>query len=203
MCLPSATYDVVLVHGDTTTSTVAALATFYQQIPESHVLAGLRTHNIYNPCPEEMIRQITGHIATYNFAPTPISEKNLLVKIVQGQILVSGNTVIDALHMMVDKLRIDKDLAYKQVNVLKNAWYDITRLNCGKKLVLINGHRRENFGDCFISMVTVMKYLSEKYPEVDLVYPMHLNPNVRKPIHKVFGEDLPPIRIFFFSRYNT
>ena len=190
--------DVVLVHGDTTTSTAAALAAFYQQIPVGHVEAGLRTHNIYSPWPEEMNRQITGRIATYNFSPTPLSEKNLREEKAQGQIFVTGNTVIDALHMVVDKLKNDKDLANEQINVLKAAGYDVTRLNSGKKLVLITGHRRENFGEGFISMVTAMKDLSEKYPDVDFVYPMHLNPNVRKPIHEVFGEDLTAYENFFF-----
>lgn len=189
---------VVLVHGDTTTSTAAALAAFYQQIPVGHVEAGLRTHNIYSPWPEEMNRQITGRIATYNFAPTPLSEKNLKEEKAQGQIFVTGNTVIDALHMVVDKLKRDRDLANEQINVLKTAGYDVTRLDGGKKLVLITGHRRENFGDGFISMVTAMKDLAEKYPEVDFVYPMHLNPNVRKPIHEVFGEDLTVYKNFFF-----
>ena len=190
--------DVVLVHGDTTTSTAAALAAFYQQIPVGHVEAGLRTHNIYSPWPEEMNRQITGRIATYNFSPTPLSEKNLQEEKAQGQICVTGNTVIDALHMVVDKLKNDKVLADEQINVLKTAGYDVARLKGGKKLVLITGHRRENFGDGFISMVTAMKDLSEKYPEVDFVYPMHLNPNVRKPIHEVFGEDLTIYKNFFF-----
>ena len=181
--------DVVLVHGDTTTSTAAALAAFYQQIPVGHVEAGLRTHNIYSPWPEEMNRQITGRIATYDFAPTPLAEKNLQEEKAHGKIFVTGNTVIDALHMVVNKLKGDKALADEQVNVLKKAGYDVTRLDGGKKLVLITGHRRENFGDGFISMVTAMKDLSEKYPEVDFVYPMHLNPNVRKPIREVFGEE--------------
>ena len=190
--------DVVLVHGDTTTSTAAALAAFYQQIPVGHVEAGLRTHNIYSPWPEEMNRQITGRIATYNFSPTPLSEQNLKDEKAQGQICVTGNTVIDALHMVVDKLKNNKVLADEQVQVLKEAGYDVTRLKDGKKLVLITGHRRENFGDGFISMVTAMKDLSEKYPDVDFVYPMHLNPNVRKPIHEVFGEDLTAYKNFFF-----
>ena len=190
--------DVVLVHGDTTTSTAAALAAFYQQIPVGHVEAGLRTHNIYSPWPEEINRQITGRIATYNFAPTPLSKKNLEEEKAQGQIFVTGNTVIDALHMVVDKLKSDRALANEQINVLKTAGYDVTRLDGGKKLVLITGHRRENFGDGFISMVTAMKDLSEKYPEVDFVYPMHLNPNVRQPIHDVFGEDLTAFRNFYF-----
>ena len=191
--------DVVLVHGDTTTSTAAALAAFYQQIPVGHVEAGLRTHNIYSPWPEEMNRQITGRIATYDFAPTPLSEKNLQEEKAHGQIFVTGNTVIDALHMVVDKLKNDPKLAAEQEDVLRAAGYDVKRLNscdssnsCSekKKLVLITGHRRENFGDGFISMVTAMKDLSEKYPDVDFVYPMHLNPNVRSSIAKVFGKEV-------------
>ena len=184
--LKEANPDIVLVHGDTTTSTAAALAAFYQQIPVGHVEAGLRTHNIYSPWPEEMNRQLTGRIATYNFSPTPLSKKNLEDENAHGQIFVTGNTVIDALHMVVDKLKRDKELADEQITVLNNAGYDVTRLDNGKKLVLITGHRRENFGEGFISMVTAMKDLSEKYPDVDFVYPMHLNPNVRKPIHEVF-----------------
>ena len=191
--------DVVLVHGDTTTSTAAALAAFYQQIPVGHVEAGLRTHNIYSPWPEEMNRQITGRIATYNFAPTPLSENNLLEEMAQGRIFVTGNTVIDALHMVVSKLKSDKALADNQIKVLADAGYDVTRLDGGKKLVLITGHRRENFGEGFISMVTAMKDLSEKYPDVDFVYPMHLNPNVRKPIHEVFGDDLTRPNFFFIE----
>ena len=191
--------DVVLVHGDTTTSTAVALAAFYAQIPVGHVEAGLRTHNIYSPWPEEMNRQITGRIATYNFSPTPLSEKNLLEEKVHGNIYVTGNTVIDALYMVVDKLKADSALAEEQNQVLAAAGYDITRLNNGKKLVLITGHRRENFGDGFIRMVTAMKALSEKYPKVDFVYPMHLNPNVRKPIHEVFGEDLTRSNFFFIE----
>lgn len=191
--------DVVLVHGDTTTSTAAALAAFYAQIPVGHVEAGLRTHNIYSPWPEEMNRQITGRIATYNFSPTPLSEKNLQEEKAQGNIYVTGNTVIDALHMVVDKLKSDEALVKEQDKVLLEAGYDVTRLSDGKKLVLITGHRRENFGDGFIRMVTAMKDLSEKYPEVDFVYPMHLNPNVRKPIHEVFGEDLTRPNFFFIE----
>lgn len=191
--------DVVLVHGDTTTSTAAALAAFYAQIPVGHVEAGLRTHNIYSPWPEEMNRQITGRIATYNFSPTPLSEKNLQEEKVHGNIYVTGNTVIDALHMVVDKLNTDAVLAQEQNQVLLNTGYDVTRLDGSKKLVLITGHRRENFGDGFIRMVTAMKDLSEKYPEVDFVYPMHLNPNVRKPIHEVFGEDLTRPNFFFIE----
>lgn len=191
--------DVVLVHGDTTTSTAGALAAFYAQIPVGHVEAGLRTHNIYSPWPEEMNRQITGRIATYNFSPTPLSEKNLLEENVHGKIVVTGNTVIDALHMVVEKLKNDIALAKEQEEILAKAGYDVMRLKDGKKLVLITGHRRENFGEGFIRMVTAMKDLSEKYPDVDFVYPMHLNPNVRKPIHEVFGEDLTRPNFFFIE----
>lgn len=191
--------DIVLVHGDTTTSTAAALAAFYQQIPVGHVEAGLRTHNIYSPWPEEMNRQITGRIATYNFSPTPLSEQNLLSEKAQGKIFVTGNTVIDALHMVVSKLKSNEALAQEQENVLLQAGYDVSRLKDGKKLVLITGHRRENFGDGFIRMVRAMKDLSEKYPNVDFVYPMHLNPNVRGAIHQVFGEDLTRSNFFFIE----
>ena len=190
--------DVVLVHGDTTTSTAAALAAFYQQIPVGHVEAGLRTHNIYSPWPEEMNRQITGRIATYNFSPTPLSESNLKEEKAQGNIYVTGNTVIDALHMVVNKLKNDETLAKEQEEILKQAGYDVNRLADGKKLVLITGHRRENFGEGFIHMVTAIKDLKNKYPDVDFVYPMHLNPNVRKPIHEVFGEDLSNLGNMFF-----
>lgn len=191
--------DVVLVHGDTTTSTAAALAAFYAQIPVGHVEAGLRTHNIYSPWPEEMNRQVTSRIATYNFSPTPLSEKNLIEEKAIGKIYVTGNTVIDALHYVVNKLKNDEVIAKEQDTILLNAGYDVTRLEDGKKLVLITGHRRENFGDGFIRMVTAMKDLSEKYPEVDFVYPMHLNPNVRKPIYKVFGENLTRPNFFFIE----
>ncbi|MCQ2095935.1 MAG: UDP-N-acetylglucosamine 2-epimerase (non-hydrolyzing) [Bacteroidaceae bacterium] len=191
--------DVVLVHGDTTTSTASAIAAFYAQIPVGHVEAGLRTHNILSPWPEEMNRQITGRIAAYNFSPTPLSESNLKTENAQGSIHVTGNTVIDALHMVVDKLRNDEALRAEQDAVLLSAGYDVSRLAGGKRLVLITGHRRENFGDGFIRMVTAMKDLSEKYEDVDFVYPMHLNPNVRRPIHEVFGEDLTRPNFFFIE----
>ena len=190
--------DVVLVHGDTTTSTAAALAAFYQQIPVGHVEAGLRTHNINSPWPEEMNRQITGRIATYNFSPTPLSESNLLEEQVQGKTFVTGNTVIDALYMIIDRLRKDKTLSKEQNILLLKAGYDIARLKEGKKLVLITGHRRENFGVGFIHMITAIKDLKNKYPKVDFVYPMHLNPNVRKPIYEIFGEDLSNLGNMFF-----
>ena len=191
--------DVVLVHGDTTTSTAAALAAFYQQIPVGHIEAGLRTHNIYSPWPEEMNRQITGRIATYDFAPTPLSRENLLKENVpDSQITVTGNTVIDALYWVVDKIKSDKALDRSLENELAKAGYDVTRLSGGKKLVLITGHRRENFGDGFINMCTAIKDLTNRYPDVDFVYPMHLNPNVRKPIHEVFGENLTGLGNMFF-----
>ena len=191
--------DVVLVHGDTTTSTAAALAAFYKQIPVGHVEAGLRTHNIYNPWPEEMNRQITGRIAAYNFSPTPLSKKNLLQENVsEKKIYVTGNTVIDALHWVTKKLKSSDAMQSELTDFLKTAGYDVTRLANGKKLVLITGHRRENFGDGFISMCSAIKALNEKYPDVDFVYPMHLNPNVRKPIHEVFG-DIPPVNMFFIE----
>lgn len=197
--LKEAQPDVVLVHGDTTTSTAAALAAFYQQIPVGHVEAGLRTHNIYSPWPEEMNRQITGRIATYHFAPTPLSRQNLLAEgVKEDQIAVTGNTVIDALYMVVDKIKRDKALDAELETLLKNAGYDVNRLANGKKLVLITGHRRENFGDGFIHMCTAIKDLTKKYPDVDFVYPMHLNPNVRKPIHEVFGEDLSNLGNMYF-----
>ena len=190
--------DIVLVHGDTTTSTAAALAAFYQHIPVGHVEAGLRTHNIYSPWPEEMNRQITGRIATYNFSPTPLSEQNLKAESAIGQIVVTGNTVIDALYMVVEKFRSDTMLATEQERILLQAGYDIRRLKQNHRLVLITGHRRENFGDGFIRMCTAIKDLTKKYPQVDFVYPMHLNPNVRKPIHEVFGERLDELDNMFF-----
>lgn len=197
--LKEAQPDVVLVHGDTTTSTAAALAAFYQQIPVGHVEAGLRTHNIYSPWPEEMNRQITGRIATYHFSPTPLSRQNLLEEgIADEKITVTGNTVIDALYWVVNKIKNDNTLNAELSEVLKQAGYNTSRLANGKKLVLITGHRRENFGDGFINMCTAIKDLTQKYPEVDFVYPMHLNPNVRKPIHEVFGENLSNLGNMFF-----
>lgn len=191
--------DVVLVHGDTTTSTAAALAAFYQQIPVGHVEAGLRTHNIYSPWPEEMNRLITGRIATYNFSPTQLSRQNLLNENISDEkITVTGNTVIDALYWVVDKIKNDNSLDNELKNVLLQSGYDVNRLNYGKRLVLITGHRRENFGEGFINICTAIKDLTQKYPEVDFVYPMHLNPNVRKPIHEVFGNDLSDLGNMFF-----
>lgn len=183
--------DVVFVHGDTTTSMAAALAAFYQQIPVAHIEAGLRTHNIYSPWPEEINRQITSRIATYNFAPTPLSKKNLLAEGVKEEsITVTGNTVIDALYLVVEKIKSDTYLSEQLKEQLKSAGYDTSRLQSGKKLVLITGHRRENFGEGFINICNAIKTLTEKYPDVDFVYPMHLNPNVRKPIKEIFGEEV-------------
>lgn len=191
--------NIVLVHGDTTTSTAAALASFYQQIPVGHVEAGLRTHNIYSPWPEEMNRQITGRISTLNFAPTPLSKQNLLNENVpEDHIYVTGNTVIDALHMVVGKIKDDPELGKTLASNLFRNGYDVKRLVNGPKLVLITGHRRENFGDGFLNICKAIKHLSEKYPDVDFVYPMHLNPNVRKPIHKIFGENLDDLGNLFF-----
>lgn len=197
--LKHSTPDVVLVHGDTTTSTAAALAAFYQQIPVGHVEAGLRTHNIYSPWPEEMNRQITGRIAEYHFAPTPLSRANLIAEgISEDKITVTGNTVIDALYWVVEKIKNTPALDCELKSELAKAGYNTSRLDNGKKLVLITGHRRENFGDGFISMCRAIKTLTQKYPDVDFVYPMHLNPNVRKPIHKVFGENLEGLGNMFF-----
>ena len=191
--------DIVLVHGDTTTSTAAALASFYRQVPVGHVEAGLRTHNIYSPWPEEMNRQMTGRIASYHFAPTPLSRENLLAEGAKSEsVTVTGNTVIDALYWVVDKIKKDKNLSRSLDDVLAISGYDVSRLAGRKKLVLITGHRRENFGDGFISMCRAIKTLTERFPDVDFVYPMHLNPNVRKPIHEVFGEDLSNFGNMFF-----
>jgi len=182
--------DLVFVHGDTTTSMAAALAAFYQQIPVAHIEAGLRTHNIYSPWPEEINRQITSRIATYNLAPTPLSKENLLKEGVKEEtITVTGNTVIDALYLVVNKIKHDASLTGKLQAQLKAAGYDTAQLHNGRKLVLITGHRRENFGEGFVHMCQAIKTLTEKYPEVDFVYPMHLNPNVRQPIREIFGEE--------------
>lgn len=191
--------DVVLVHGDTTTSTAAALAAFYQQIPVGHVEAGLRTHNIYNPWPEEMNRQITSRIATYNFSPTLLSKENLLKEgIPEKKIAITGNTVIDALYWVVNKINNDTILNNKLKIMLNKAGYDINRLINGKRLVLITGHRRESFGEGFIHICSALRELKDKYPEVDFVYPMHLNPNVRKPIYTIFGKDFSNLGNIFF-----
>lgn len=191
--------DVVLVHGDTTTSMASALAAFYQQIAVGHVEAGLRTHNIYSPWPEEINRQMTDRIATYCFAPTPLSRENLIGEgISDDKIHVTGNTVIDALHWVTSKISADKALDNRLEGELRSFGYDVRRLDEGRKLVLITGHRRENFGEGFINICRAIKTLSKKYPGVDFVYPMHLNPNVRQPIHEVFGKDLTGLGNMFF-----
>lgn len=197
--LDKARPDIVLVHGDTTTSTAAALAAFYRQIPVGHVEAGLRTYNIYSPWPEEMNRQITGRIATYHFAPTELSREHLMSEGVKDEnIVVTGNTVIDALYWVVEKIKSDAALNAGLKATLSGAGYDISRAESGRRLVLITGHRRENFGDGFISMCKAIKFLTERYPDVDFVYPMHLNPNVRRPIHEVFGDELEGLGNMFF-----
>lgn len=191
--------DVVLVHGDTTTSMATALAAFYQQIPVGHIEAGLRTNNIYSPWPEELNRQITGRIAEFDFAPTKLSHDNLIAEGVdESKILITGNTVIDALYWVVDKIGEDRQLNTSLAKKLEEVGYDTSRLQNGRKMVLITGHRRENFGEGFIRMCEAIKALTQKYHEVDFVYPMHLNPNVRKPIHQVFGEDLSNLGNMFF-----
>lgn len=191
--------DMVLVHGDTTTSTAAALAAFYSQIPVGHIEAGLRTHNIYSPWPEEMNRQLTGRIASWHFSPTPLSRENLLRENIPGErILVTGNTVIDALYMVVERINTDHNLRKSLEKGLLQAGYDTSRLEEGRRLVLITGHRRENFGTGFINICEAIKELTRRFPEVDFVYPMHLNPNVRQPIHKVFGDSLQGLGNMFF-----
>lgn len=191
--------DIVLVHGDTTTSTAAALAAFYQQISVGHVEAGLRTYNVLSPWPEEMNRQITGRIASLHFAPTALSRENLLKEnIATKNITVTGNTVIDALQWVVAQINNSTDLSAKVTAELNAKGYDVSRLNSSRRLVLITGHRRENFGEGFISICKAIKELSEKHPDVDFVYPMHLNPNVRRPIHEVFGENLAGFKNLFF-----
>ena len=197
--LKEAQPDVVFVHGDTTTSTAAALAAFYQQIPVAHVEAGLRTRNIYSPWPEEMNRQLTGRIAGFHFSPTVLSRQNLIDEgIADNRITVTGNTVIDALYVVVEKIKREVELDETLREKLKEVGYDVTRLEDGRKMVLITGHRRENFGDGFINICKAIKTLIDKYPNVDFIYPMHLNPNVRKPIHEVFGEDLSCLGNMFF-----
>ena len=181
--------DIVLVHGDTTTSMAAALAAFYQQIPVGHVEAGLRTGNIYSPWPEEMNRLMTGRISTVHFSPTPLAKQNLLQEHVdEAKIVVTGNTVIDALQMVVERLKNDEQLAGEVKEKVLNMGYDVNRLGEDRRLVLITGHRRENFGEGFLNICHAIKNLSEKYPNVDFVYPMHLNPNVRKPVLEILGE---------------
>ncbi|MBR1475746.1 MAG: UDP-N-acetylglucosamine 2-epimerase (non-hydrolyzing) [Muribaculaceae bacterium] len=183
--------DLVLVHGDTTTSTATALAAFYQHIPVGHVEAGLRTHNIYSPWPEEMNRQITGRIATYDFAPTTLSRQNLLDEHTpESRIIVTGNTVIDALYWVVDKIKGNSKKQRELAESLAKFGYDVERIERGQRMVLITGHRRENFGDGFDHICQAIKTLAERFTDVDFVYPMHLNPNVRRPIYELFGDDL-------------
>ena len=189
--------DIVLVHGDTTTALSSALASFYQQIPVAHVEAGLRTHNIYSPWPEEMNRQLTDRIASYHFVPTKYNKENLLQENVsENKIFITGNTVIDALQFIVKKIADSPSLQRELEDKISVSGYEVTRLEIGKKMVLITGHRRENFGDGFLNICQAIKELNHQYPEVDFVYPMHLNPNVRKPIKEVFGTDVPENMFF-------
>ena len=191
--------DLVLVHGDTSTSTAAALAAFYRQIPVGHVEAGLRTYDIYSPWPEEMNRQLTGRIATLQLSPTQRSRQNLLNEgTPESHITVTGNTVIDALHMVVKKIEADKDLERKVRDYIATMGYDLSRLDSGRRLVLITGHRRENFGDGFLNICNAIKDLAERYPDVDFRYPMHLNPNVRRPINEVFS-GIEHANVFFIE----
>lgn len=192
--------DIVFVHGDTTTSSISALAAFYQQIPVAHIEAGLRTHNIYSPWPEEMNRQITGRIATYHFAPTKLSKQNLISEgINNSNISITGNTVIDALYWVLAQIKNDQKKTIHIELSLKKAGYNIDRLNHNRRLVLITGHRRENFGEGFVRICKAIKFLTDKYPNVDFVYPMHLNPNVRKPINEIFGDEHTISNIFFIE----
>ena len=191
--------DLVLVHGDTSTSTAAALAAFYRQIPVGHVEAGLRTYDIYSPWPEEMNRQLTGRIATLQLSPTQRSRQNLLNEgTPESHITVTGNTVIDALHMVVRKIEADKDLERKVRDYIVTMGYDLSRLDSCRRLVLITGHRRENFGDGFLNICNAIKDLAERYPDVDFLYPMHLNPNVRRPINEVFS-GIEHANVFFIE----
>lgn len=193
--------DMVLVHGDTTTSMAAALAAFYQQIPVGHVEAGLRTNNPYSPWPEEMNRQITGRIASCHFAPTEKSKDNLLQeKVQESSVHVTGNTVIDALLHVRERLTSSEATESKVVQTILKSGYDVSRLTmANRKLILITGHRRENFGAGFISICEAIKELGEKYPDVDFLYPMHMNPNVRQPIQQVFGTSAHSLQNVFFT----
>lgn len=182
--------DLLLVHGDTATSTAAALSAFYKQIPVGHVEAGLRTYDIYSPWPEELNRQLTGRISTLHFAPTETSRQNLLnEKVVDDNITVTGNTVIDALYTVVNRIESDHDLEKSLADHIRALGYDVNRLDGSRRLVLVTGHRRENFGDGFLNICNALKTLALKYPDVDFLYPMHLNPNVRRPIETIFGNE--------------
>ena len=192
--------DIVFVHGDTSTSTATALASYYQQIPVAHIEAGLRTNDIYSPWPEEMNRQITGRLATYHFSPTSISKQNLLTENIKNeQIIVTGNTVIDGLYLVLDKIKSSNRLKDELEKNIRELGYNVNRIKSNKKLVLITGHRRENFGDGFINICKALRDLTLKYPDVDFVYPMHLNPNVRKPIIEIFGNETEKHNMFFIE----
>ena len=182
--------DIVIVHGDTTTTFAASLAAFYQKIPVAHVEAGLRTYNLYSPWPEEINRQLASRICQYHFAPTSLSRENLLHENIESKnILVTGNTVIDALHIVVDKINTNYDLEKNLALNLLRVGYDVQRLQNGRKMILITGHRRENFGGGFVNICKAIRTLSRRYETVDFVYPMHLNPNVRTPIYQIFKDE--------------
>lgn len=193
--------DIVLVHGDTTTSMAAGLASFYHQLPVGHVEAGLRTNNIYSPWPEEMNRRVTGRIASHHFAPTALSKQNLLAENVdERSIVVTGNTVIDALQMVIDMIKRDPKMSEEIEAQLLKTGYDINRLRDGnRRLVLITGHRRENFGEGFLNICRALKELTTRFPDVDFVYPMHLNPNVRRPIREVLGTESEHQNLFLIE----
>jgi len=192
--------DIVFVHGDTTTSTASALAAFYQQIPVAHVEAGLRTHNMYSPWPEEINRQITSRISTYNFAPTKAAKENLLKEGISAEkIFVTGNTVIDALQFVIKKANNSNEITLNVKNNLLKSGYNINNISADKKIVLITGHRRENFGDGFLNICNAIKNLANKYRDVDFIYPMHLNPNVRKPVLEILGDKTTNSNIYLIE----
>lgn len=191
--------DLVLVHGDTSTSTAAALSAFYAQVPVGHIEAGLRTGDIYSPWPEEMNRRLTGRLATLHFSPTSVAAANLMAEnVAESDITVTGNTVIDALHAVVEKISSAPELEAEIKDGIRAMGYDLSRVDDGRKMVLITGHRRENFGEGFLNICRAIQQLAERYPSIDFVYPMHLNPNVRRPIAEMFeGKNYP--NVFFIE----
>ncbi|MHB9143405.1 MAG: non-hydrolyzing UDP-N-acetylglucosamine 2-epimerase, partial [Paludibacter sp.] len=192
--------DIVFVHGDTTTSTASALAAFYQQIPVAHVEAGLRTHNMYSPWPEEINRQITSRISTYNFAPTKAAKDNLLKENISAEkIFVTGNTVIDALQFVIKKTNNSNEITLNVKDNLLKSGYNINNISADKKIVLITGHRRENFGDGFLNICNAIKNLATKFRDIDFIYPMHLNPNVRKPVLEILGDKTTNSNIYLIE----
>ena len=178
--------DIVLVHGDTTTTSVSSLAAFYKKIKVGHVEAGLRTNNIYSPWPEEANRQITGVLANYHFAPTQRAKENLLKENKKEEnIIVTGNTVIDALFLALEKIKNSPELQQKINHKLSTINY---KLQNDKKIILVTGHRRENFGEGFINICKALKEIAINNPKIDIIYPVHLNPNVQKPVNELLSE---------------